>query len=69
MPGSSAHPPGPLLGHNERVPQPGGGSLTAEQFLERFLFPRAMHGIRLERLSGGEVRRLTLVRLLATGDQ
>ena len=50
----------------ERVPQPGGGSLTAEQFLERFLFPRAMHGIRLERLSGGEVRRLTLVRLLAT---
>ena len=50
----------------ERVPQPGGGSLGAEQFLEKFLFPRSMHGIRLERLSGGEVRRLTLVRLLAT---
>ncbi len=50
----------------ERVPQPGGGSLAAEQFFEKFLFPRSMHGIRLERLSGGEVRRLTLVRLLAT---
>jgi len=50
----------------ERVPQPDGGSLSAEQFLERFLFPRSMHGIRLERLSGGEVRRLALVRLLAT---
>ncbi len=51
----------------ERVPQENGGSLTAEQFLERFLFPRSMHGIRIERLSGGEVRRLALVRLLATG--
>jgi len=50
----------------ERVPQEGGGSLTAEQFLERFLFPRSMHGITVDRLSGGELRRLTLVRLLAT---
>ncbi len=50
----------------ERVPQARGASLSAEQFLERFLFPRGMHGIRLERLSGGEVRRLALVRLLAT---
>jgi ATP-binding cassette subfamily F protein uup len=50
----------------ERVPQPGGGSLTAEQFLERFLFPRSMHGVTLDRLSGGELRRLTMVRLLAT---
>jgi ABC transport system ATP-binding/permease protein len=50
----------------ERVPQSGGGSIAAEQFLEKFLFPRSMHGIRLERLSGGEVRRLALVRLLAT---
>jgi ATP-binding cassette subfamily F protein uup len=40
--------------------------LGAEQFLEKFLFPRSMHGVRLERLSGGEVRRLALVRLLAT---
>ena len=50
----------------ERVPQEGGGSLTAEQFLERFLFPRTMHAVTLDRLSGGEVRRLSLVRLLAT---
>ncbi len=50
----------------ERVPQEGGGSLSAEQFLERFLFPRTMHGVTLDRLSGGELRRLTLVRLLAT---
>ena len=50
----------------ERVPQPGGGSLTAEQFLERFLFPRSMQGVTLDRLSGGELRRLTMVRLLAT---
>jgi ATP-binding cassette subfamily F protein uup len=50
----------------ERVPQESGGSLSAEQFLERFLFPRTMHGITVDRLSGGELRRLTLVRLLAT---
>ena len=50
----------------ERVPQEKDGSLSAEQFLERFLFPRSMHGITLDRLSGGELRRLTLVRLLAT---
>jgi ATP-binding cassette subfamily F protein uup len=50
----------------ERVPQERGDSLSAEQFLERFLFPRSMHAITLDRLSGGELRRLTLVRLLAT---
>ncbi|HVP18935.1 MAG TPA: ABC-F family ATP-binding cassette domain-containing protein [Spirochaetia bacterium] len=50
----------------ERVPQERGGSLSAEQFLERFLFPRSMHGVTLDRLSGGELRRLTLARLLAT---
>jgi ABC transport system ATP-binding/permease protein len=50
----------------ERVPTEHGGSLMAEQFLERFLFPRSMHGVTLDRLSGGELRRLTLVRLLAT---
>ncbi|TVR51085.1 MAG: ABC transporter ATP-binding protein [Spirochaetaceae bacterium] len=41
-------------------------TLTAEQFLERFLFPRAMFSQPLAKLSGGEFRRLTLVRLLAT---
>jgi ATP-binding cassette subfamily F protein uup len=50
----------------ERIPQRGGGSLTAEQFLERFLFPRSMHDVTLDCLSGGEQRRLSLVRLLAT---
>ncbi|HTO23909.1 MAG TPA: ABC-F family ATP-binding cassette domain-containing protein, partial [Spirochaetia bacterium] len=50
----------------EHVPQESGGSLSAEQFLERFLFPRSMHGVTVDRLSGGELRRLTLIRLLAT---
>jgi ATP-binding cassette subfamily F protein uup len=50
----------------ERVLLAHGGSVTAEQFLERFLFPRAMQSLPLERLSGGEFRRLCLVRLLAS---
>jgi ATP-binding cassette subfamily F protein uup len=50
----------------ERVMRDHGESLSAEQFLERFLFPRGMHAVTLDRLSGGELRRLTLVRLLAT---
>ena len=50
----------------ERVPQAHGESMPVEIFLERFLFPRGMHGITLDRLSGGELRRLTLIRLLAT---
>ena len=49
----------------ERVPVEQ-GSVSAEQFLERFLFPREMQALPLERLSGGEFRRLYLVRLLAT---
>jgi ABC transport system ATP-binding/permease protein len=50
----------------ERVPQERGESMPVELFLERFLFPRSMHAITLDRLSGGELRRLTLIRLLAT---
>ena len=50
----------------ERVLLEKGGSVPAEQFLERFLFPRAMQSLPLERLSGGEFRRLCLVRLLAS---
>ena len=42
-----------------------GNTVPAELFLERFLFPRPMQALPLERLSGGELRRLTLVRLLA----
>ena len=41
-----------------------GGELSAEQFLERFGFPRGMLAQTLSRLSGGELRRLLLVRLL-----
>jgi ATP-binding cassette subfamily F protein uup len=51
--------------HAERVRMADGGTLTAEQLLERFLFPRAMQDLPLARLSGGELRRLQLVRLLA----
>jgi len=40
-------------------------SLSAEQFLERFLFPRSMFSTPIELLSGGELRRLSLVRVLA----
>ena len=39
-------------------------TLTAAQMLERFLFPRNMHYTPLSRLSGGERRRLYLLRVL-----
>jgi ATP-binding cassette subfamily F protein uup len=52
--------------HAEQIRLGEGVTLSAEQFLERFLFPREMQGQTLGRLSGGELRRLTLVRLLAT---
>jgi ATP-binding cassette subfamily F protein uup len=51
----------------EQVRGEKGSSLSSEQFLERFLFPRDMQSLPLERLSGGEFRKLCLVRLLATG--
>lgn len=40
------------------------GTLTASQMLERFLFPSSAHSTRLDRLSGGERRRLFLLRIL-----
>ena len=49
----------------ERIAMADGSVLGPEQFLERFLFPRAMHELSLSRLSGGELRRVQLVRLLA----
>jgi ABC transport system ATP-binding/permease protein len=49
----------------ERIRMADGSELTPEQLLERFLFPRAMQGLALSRLSGGELRRAQLVRLLA----
>ncbi len=42
-----------------------GSVLSAEQLLERFLFPREFQELPIARLSGGERRRLELVRLLA----
>lgn len=51
--------------HAERIQIAEGVSVSAEQFLERFLFPREAQALPLERLSGGELRRLDLVRLLA----
>ncbi len=40
------------------------GTVTASQMLERFLFPSNMHYIPIEKLSGGEKRRLYLLRIL-----
>ncbi len=51
----------------DRVALSDGTSLSVEQFLERFLFPRPMFDHSLSRLSGGEFRRLQLIRLLASG--
>ncbi|HUX41032.1 MAG TPA: ABC-F family ATP-binding cassette domain-containing protein [Rectinemataceae bacterium] len=49
----------------ERIRMGDGTSLSAEDFLERFGFPRAFQSMQASRLSGGERRRLQLVRLLA----
>jgi ABC transport system ATP-binding/permease protein len=49
----------------ERIRMADGSDLTPEQLLERFLFPRAMQALSLSRLSGGELRRAQLVRILA----
>ena len=54
-----------MTGHAERIRLTNGTTVSAEQFLERFLFPRDMHQLSLGRLSGGELRRLVLARLLA----
>ncbi len=51
--------------HAEIIRLKDGSTLTAELLLERFLFPRTFQGLQVSRLSGGERRRLELVRLLA----
>ncbi|WP_082232550.1 ABC-F family ATP-binding cassette domain-containing protein [Halobacillus massiliensis] len=43
-----------------------GEVITAEQMLERFLFPRSHQWTYIQRLSGGERRRLYLLRVLMT---
>jgi ATP-binding cassette subfamily F protein uup len=50
----------------EVIPLTKGKSLTAAQLLERFLFPKHMHYNLVEKLSGGEKRRLYLLTILIT---
>ena len=48
----------------EFIPLEKGKQLSAAQLLERFLFPRSMHYNFVRKLSGGEKRRLKLLRVL-----
>jgi ATP-binding cassette subfamily F protein uup len=48
----------------EFIPLEKGRQLSAAQLLERFLFPRDMHYHFVHKLSGGEKRRLKLLRVL-----
>lgn len=40
---------------------------SVTEWLERFLFPRSMHGMKIHQLSGGEKKRLYLLGILAKG--
>ncbi len=48
----------------EFIPLKGGRSYTAAQMLERFLFPKDHHFTLIQKLSGGEKKRLTLIKTL-----
>lgn len=48
----------------ETVQQADGSTISVVEMLERFLFPRSMHGTIIGKLSGGEKRRLFLLKLL-----
>ncbi|MCB9226370.1 MAG: ABC-F family ATP-binding cassette domain-containing protein [Chitinophagales bacterium] len=48
----------------EYIPLKGGGKITAAQLLEKFLFPGYMHYVHVNKLSGGEKRRLYLLTVL-----
>ncbi|MFD2305604.1 ABC-F family ATP-binding cassette domain-containing protein [Enterococcus termitis] len=48
----------------EQVQRTDGSSIGVAELLERFLFPRFMHGTIIGKLSGGEKRRLYLLKLL-----
>ena len=48
----------------EYIPLKKGRKLTAESLLERFLFPRSQQQVYVSQLSGGEKRRLNLLRVL-----
>ena len=48
----------------KHLPTPNGGFISASQLLERFLFPAAFQWTPIAKLSGGEKRRLYLLRVL-----
>lgn len=48
----------------EFIPLTKGREMSAAQFLEKFLFPRSMHYNFVHKLSGGEKRRLKLMKVL-----
>lgn len=48
----------------EYIPLEKGREMSAAQFLEKFLFPRSMHYNFVHKLSGGEKRRLKLMKVL-----
>jgi ATP-binding cassette subfamily F protein uup len=48
----------------EFIPLEKGREMSAAQFLEQFLFPRSMHYNFVHKLSGGEKRRLKLMKVL-----
>ena len=48
----------------EEVKLSDGSSISVSQLLERFLFKRSMHGSPISKLSGGEKRRLYLLKIL-----
>ena len=55
-----------ISSQGERIETGDGTTVTAEQFLENFLFTRAMFSQPLNTLSGGELRRLNVIRCLAS---
>lgn len=48
----------------EYIPLDKGKRMSAAQFLEKFLFPRTMHYMDVDKLSGGEKKRLYLMTIL-----
>ena len=54
-----------MRGRRQHVNLKDGTTCSIEQFLEKFLFPREMFNQQLSYLSGGELRRLQLIQILA----
>lgn len=54
-----------MRGQRQHVNLKDGTTCSIEQFLEKFLFPREMFNQQLSFLSGGELRRLQLIQILA----